>query len=182
MGRKFQKQEKFYVRVNDEIPYSEARVIYKEHGDTISEHDFNKVMRLSDARKIAERKGLDVIEINSKTTPPIVKIYEYSKYLYELKQVEKKKKKNISDIKEIQLSVNISQHDMGTKAKHAKEFIDKGNKVRVVLTMKGRELSRREESSKSFYEFLAMMGDNISYDTSPKNEGNKIITILKKKK
>ena len=71
---------------------------------------------------------------------------------------------------------------METKAKHAKEFLSKGEKVRVVLIMRGRELTRREESSKSFYEFLSLMGDEISYDSVPRNEGNKIITVLKRKK
>ena len=106
----------------------------------------------------------------------------YTKYIWELKKKKKKKKKNIVDTKEIQLSVNISKHDMEIKAKHAKEFLSKGEKVRIVLIMRGRELSRREESSKSFYEFLSLMGDEVSYDFSPRNEGNKIVTVLKRKK
>jgi translation initiation factor IF-3 len=182
MGKNFQKKETLSFRVNDEIRCYDARVIYKEHNDAVSENDFNKIMKVSDARHIAETLGLDLIEINANTNPPILKIYDYKKYLWEMKQIEKKKKKNVIDVKEIQLSVNISPHDMETKAKHAKEFIAKGHKVRVVLTMRGRELTRRDESSKSFYEFLEMMGDDISYDSAPKNEGNKLITILKKKK
>ena len=182
MGKNFQKKETLSVRVNDDIRYYEARVIYKEYSDKDGENDFNKIMKVSDARRFAEKIGLDLIEINGKTTPPIIKIYDYKKYLWELKQAEKKKKKNTVDVKEIQLSVNISTHDLEIKAKHAKEFIAKGHKVRVVLTMRGRELTRREESSKSFYEFLGMMGDDISYDSAPKSDGNKVITILKKKK
>ena len=71
---------------------------------------------------------------------------------------------------------------METKAKHAKEFLSKGEKVRVILIMRGRELTRREESSKSFYEFLSIMGDDISYDFPPRNEENKIVTVLRRKK
>lgn len=182
MAKKYQKTETFSVRINDEINYDEARVIYKEKNGEDGENDFNEVMKVSKAKKIAETKCLDLIEINAKANPPILKIYDYTKYIWELKQIEKKKKKNSVDIKEIQLSVNISKHDMETKAKHAKEFLAKGEKVRLVLTMRGRELSRREESSKSFYEFLELMGEDISYDSAPKNEGNKIIAILKKKK
>lgn len=182
MAKNFQKKNNFNVRANEEINYDEARVIYKEHNDSVSENDFNKVMKVYIAKKIAEEKGLDLIEINGKATPPILKIYDYTKYIWELKQSEKKKKKNVADTKEIQLSVNISSHDMETKAKHTKEFIAKGEKVRVVLTMRGRELGRREESSKSFYEFLGMMGEDIAYDCAPRDEGNKLITILKKKK
>lgn len=182
MAKNFQKKETIKVRANDEITYDEARVIYKEHNGVESENDFNKIMKVSEAKKFADEVGLDLIEINGKAVPPILKIYEYTKYIWELKQIEKKKKKNSVDTKEIQLSVNISKHDMETKAKHAKDFIEKGEKVRVVLIMRGRELSRREESSKSFYEFLGMMGDNVSYETAPKNEGNKVIVILKRKK
>lgn len=182
MAKNFQKKETISVRANDDIKYNVARVIYKEHNDSESENDFNKVMSVNEARRIADRLDLDLIEINGKTNPPIIKIYDYTKYVWEMKQMEKKKKKNMVETKEIQLSVNISKHDMETKVNHAKEFIDKGNKVRVVLTMKGRELTRREESSKSFYEFLEMMGDNISYDSAPRSEGNRVIAILKKKK
>lgn len=182
MTKNFQKKDNFYVRANDDITYYEARVIYKQTNGEETEGDFNKIMKVSDAKRIANNLGLDLIEINGKTMPPIVKIYDYTKYIWELKQAEKKKKKNTSVVKEIQLSVNISKHDMETKAKHAQEFIAKGDKVKVVLTMKGRELSRRDASSKSFYEFLGMMGEDVSYDSAPRNEGNKIITILKKKK
>ena len=182
MTKKTLRKEKIAVRANEEITYEEARVIYKEHNNADSENDFNKIMKVSDAMKIAEEKGLDLVEINPNAKPPIIKVYDYTKYIWELKQIEKKKKKNIVDTKEIQLSVNISKHDMETKAKHAKEFLSKGEKVRVILIMRGRELSRCEESSKSFYEFLNLMGDDISYDFPPRNEQNKIVTVLKRKK
>ena len=181
MAKNIQKKETFKVRVNDDIRYETARVIYKEKNDSVSEKDFNRVMSVYEAKKIADRLDLDLIEINGRSTPPILKIYDYTKYVWEMKQFEKKKRKNTVETKEIQLSVNISLHDMETKAKHAKEFIEKGDKVRVVLTMKGRELTRREESSKSFYQFLELIGDKVSYDLAPKNEGNKLITIIKKK-
>lgn len=182
MGKNFQKKEKITVRANEEITYNEARVIYKECNNVDGENDFNKIMKVSEAKKFADDIGLDVIEINGNANPPILKIYDYTKYIWELKQIKKKKKKNGVNTKEIQLSTNISKHDMETKAKHVKEFVAKGEKVRVVLIMRGRELSRRTESSKSFYEFLSMLGDEISYESAPRDEGNKIITVLKKKK
>lgn len=181
MGKNIQRNAVIAPRVNDEITYYEARVIYKESNNADSENDFNRIMRVSEAKRIADEKGLDLIEINGKAKPPILKIYDYTKYMWEQKQLEKKKKKNIIEMKEIQLSVNISLHDIEIKANHAKEFIAKGNRVKVVLTMKGRELTRREESSKSFYELLSLMGENIAYESAPKAEGNKLIAILKKK-
>lgn len=181
MGKNLQNKTKFSIRFNEDITYDEARVIYQAHKGQETEGDFNKVMKVSEAKKIANAKGLDLIEINRNAPIPILKIYDYTKYIWELKQQEKKKKKNEGELKEIQLSVNISKHDMETKAKHALNFIDKGCKVKVILTMRGRELTRREDSSRSFYEFLTMMGENISYDFAPKNDGNKLITVIKKK-
>lgn len=182
MNNKKQRDYKFLPRANDEITCYEARVIYKEHKDKNGENDFNKVMRVSDARRFAESIGLDLIEINGRMTPPILRIGDYQKYVWELKQNAKKNKRNSVDTKEIQLSVNISNHDMETKAKHTLSFIEKGKQARIVLTMRGRELSRREESSRSFYEFISMLGDNISYVSAPKDEGNKLIVTIKGKK
>lgn len=182
MGKDFRKKESISVPVNDEIKYDEARVIYRKSKEADSEEDFNRIMKVSEALKIAESKGLDLIEINASTKPPILKIYEYSKYIWELKQAEKKKKKSTTETKEVQLSANISLHDMETKAKHALEFLEKGCRVRIVLTMRGRELGRVEESSKSFYTFVELLGESFVYDAKPNREGNKIIAVIRKKK
>lgn len=182
MAKIYNDKKKSDLRVNEEITYFEARVIYKEKNDETSENDFNKIMKVRDAKRVANSLGLDLIEINGSSSPPVLKIYDYKKYLYEQKQVEKKNKKHNVSVKEIQLSANISVHDLETKVKQGKKFIEKGERVKLVLTMRGRELSRREESSKSFYEFLDYMGDDISYEVTPRNDGNKVIAVIKKKK
>lgn len=171
-------------RINREISgYSEVRLIYKEHRDRQSENDFNKVVKWGEAVSIAKEKGLDLIEINSKTNPPIIKLEDYSKYLYDLKKQLKQRKKNTTTLKEIQLSANISNHDLNIKANKAKDFIENGDKVKVVLNLKGRELSRREESKKSFYQFISIMLDSglVSFDSAPRDEERKSIVIFKKK-
>jgi translation initiation factor IF-3 len=84
-------------------------------------------------------------------------------------------------LKEIQLSVNIAKHDMETKAKNTRKFIEDGCRVRVTLTMKGRELSRREENKKSILEFIVMLEDIAVPESIPRDEGNKTSVILKKK-
>ena len=106
-----------------------------------------------------------------------------AKYLYELKKQLKQKNKKTTTLKEIQLSVNISLHDLEIKAKKAKEFLENGDKVKVVLTMKGRELTRREESKKSFYQFLEIMMDSgiASFESAPRDEEKKCYVIFKKK-
>lgn len=181
--RNNQRADKYAYRVDDEIyGYNECRVIYKQHRDSETEGDFNKVMSLSEAKEIARDLSLDIIEINRNGTPPIVRIYDYGKFLWEKKQDEKKKKSNTVATKEIQLTVNISMHDIEIKAKKAAEFLSKGDRVKVVLTMRGRELGRRDVSKRSFYEFLNILDGNFSYESQPRDEGNKTIVVLRPKK
>ena len=169
-------------KINDEIfGYNDVRVIYKDETDNSIDNSFNKVMSLQKAKKIAEEMELDLIEINGKSTPPILKIANYSKYLYELKKQNKQKQKTPPSLKEIQLKTNISDHDLEIKAKKAGEFITDGHKVKVVLTMRGRELARREESKKCLYKFLTLLEDVSLPESMPRDENNKSIVILKKK-
>ena len=148
MANTFSKKNNSVIepRINHEIKgVTEVRLIYKEHKDSVSENDFNKVMPWREAIRLANEKGLDLIEINGKTTPIIVKLEDYSKYLYELKKQLKQKNKKTTTLKEIQKTKNITLHDIKIKIKKAKEFLEEGNKVKVVLTMKGREFTRCEE-------------------------------------
>lgn len=171
-------------RINDEIRgHYEVRLIYKEKKDSASENDFNKIVSWKEAVRIANEMELDLIEINGNSTPAIIRLGDYSKYLYELKKQQKQKHKKTGDLKEIQLSVNISSHDLGIKVKKAKEFLSDGDKVKVVLTMKGRELMRREESKKSFYEFVnEILESGIGSLEGPiRDEEKKVIVIIKKK-
>lgn len=162
------------LKVNDEINgFDNVRIV----GENIE----SKIVSLDEAKKIASDLDLDLVEVNLKITPPVLKICNYEKLIYEMKRNEKKNKQVILPIKEIQLSVNICMHDIEIKAKQAMNFIEKGHKVKVILTMKGRELSRRDESKKSLLEFLTIT-ENVASIESLKDDGNKSIAILKKKK
>lgn len=173
-----QKDEIKEPRVNDELNGNyEVRLVYtNDNGETE-----NCICNLKDAKYTAYKMEMDLIEINPNAKPPVVKIADYSKYLYDLKKQMKAKKQNKSELKEISLSVNISTHDLEIKANKAKEFISKGDKVKVVLIMKKRELLRREENKKSILQFIILMSDVATPETMPKDEGNKTIVILKKK-
>lgn len=141
-----------------------------------------KVMHITEARKLANSLELDMILLNENTNPPILKIASYSKMMYELKKNAKKQGHNNKSMKEIQLSVSIAPNDIVTKVNKAKEFIKAGSKVKVVLSMKGREKLRREENKRSIYEFIDMLGDIAIPEALPKDEGdNKTIVILKRK-
>ena len=161
-------------RVNDEIRgYNELRIV----GEGIE----SKITTMTEARKMAEYMELDLIEINPTSNPPVVKIASYEKLMYELKKAAKKNKQSAKPLKEIQLSVNITDHDLQTKANNAKKFIENGSKVKVTLTMKGRELTRREDSKRSILEFIVMLEDVAVPEAQPRDDGNKTIVILKKK-
>lgn len=161
-------------RVNDEIRFNgNVRIV----GEGIE----SKVVTMSEARKIAEDMELDLVEIQGKLDTPIIRICNYEKMLYELKKAAKKNKQQTKPLKEIQLSVNIAKHDLETKANNAKKFIEDGSRVRVTLSMKGRELSRREDNKKSILEFIVMMDDVAIPESTPKDEGNKTVVILKKR-
>lgn len=174
----------FYYRINGDIKgYSSVRLIYKEHSSEDSPNDFNKIVSLEEAKSLSRKMALDLIEINNRVTPPIVRLCDYSKFIWEQKKKEKAKAKNGNNnvLKEIQLRANIADNDLETKAKAALKFMDSGYKVKIVLTLKGRELTRKDFSTEVFYKFLSMVGENALYDLKPKEEGNKTYAIIRKK-
>lgn len=162
---------KYYV--NDEIRFFEKVRVVGEDIESV-------VLPLQDAKKMANDMELDLVLINAKASPPIAKICDYQKMLYDLKRSMKKSKSPSQQIKEIQLSVNISSNDMATKAKQAQKFIENGNKVKVVLSMRGRELVRREENKRSILEFLVMLED-VAKIESLRDKNNRTIAIIKKR-
>jgi translation initiation factor IF-3 len=161
-------------RVNNEIRFNgDVRIV----GDNIE----SRVVSISEARKIADEMELDLVEIQGKLEVPILRICNYEKMVYEMKKAAKKSKQSAKPLKEIQLSVNIAKHDLETKANSARKFIEDGSRVRVTLTMKGRELARREDNKKSILEFIVMLEDVATPESTPRDEGNKTSVILKKK-
>jgi translation initiation factor IF-3 len=161
-------------RVNNEIRFNgDVRIV----GDNIE----SRVVSISEARKIADEMELDLVEIQGKLEVPILRICNYEKMVYEMKKAAKKSKQSVKPLKEIQLSVNIAKHDLETKANNARKFIEDGSRVRVTLTMKGRELARREDNKKSILEFIVMLEDVATPESTPRDEGNKTSVILKRK-
>lgn len=141
----------------------------------------SKVVPMTEARKIAESMGMDAVELQTRGDMPIIRICHYDKMLYDLKKAAKKNRQHTKPLKEVQLSVNIAKHDLETKINNARKFLEEGSKVKVVLTMKGRELSRREENKKSLLEFIVALEDTAIVEGSIKDEGNRTIVILKRK-
>lgn len=162
-------------RINDEIVgVSECRIT----GNGIQ----SEVLPLYKALKLAEEMEMDLIEINASVTPPIMRIAPYDKFIYQEKKNAKAKQQQPKPLKEIQLNTNIASNDLNTKANKAKEFIANGSKVKVTLTMKGRELLRREENKKAIFEFITLLDEVAIPESMPKDERNRTIVILKPKK
>ena len=174
MVKKTNAYQKPHFRVNDEIKAYQVRIV----GENVE----SKIVPLAEAKRIADDMDLDLVEINSNNgSVPIVKVVSYDKMLYELKKAAKKNKQHGVKLKEIQLRVNFASHDLETKANQAKKFIDNGDKVKVILTMRGRELTRREENKKAILEFITLLDGVALPESMPKDEGNRTIVILKKK-
>ena len=101
-------------------------------------------MKLQDALRRAQALGLDLVEVAPTANPPVCKIVDFGKYRYDLSKQDKDRKSTGSKLKEIKFRVNIDPHDYMIKVRHAEEFLDKGNKVKVHLQLRGRELSHKE--------------------------------------
>lgn len=126
------------IRVNHRIRAREVRVINGATNEQMG------VMRLPDALRKAEEMGLDLVEVAANADPPVCRIVNFGKYRYELAKQEKDKKSSAGRLKEVKFRVNIDQHDYMTKIRHAEEFLDKGNKVKVQLQFRGREMAHQD--------------------------------------
>lgn len=127
------------VSINEEIRATEIRVVDAD-GSQLG------VMKTQDARKLAYEKGLDLVEIAPGAEPPVCRIMDFGKYRFEKekKKKEAKKKQQKVDIKEVQLSYRIDTHDFETKVNHARRFLEAGNKVKVSVRFRGREMNHTE--------------------------------------
>jgi translation initiation factor IF-3 len=102
------------------------------------------VMRLDEAIRRARALGLDLVEIAPNAQPPVCRIVDFGKFRYDLAKQEKEKKHSVSKVKEVKFRVNIDEHDYLTKIRHAEDFLDKGNKVKIQLQFRGREMAHKE--------------------------------------
>jgi len=139
------------------------------------------VVTMDEARRIANDQGLDLIEIAPTAQPPVVKVADYGKFKYELqkKAAEAKKKQVVIQLKELQFRPNIEAHDLDTKLKKAHEFLLDGDKVKLVMQFKGREMAYREAGMEKFKAILARLVDiGAVVDETPKMMGNRIIAIV----
>ena len=163
------------ARINEEIRVrgGEIRVTDAE-GQTLG------IMQVRDALQMAIDQHLDLVEIAPKAKPPVCRIMDYGKYRFERdkKEKEAKKKQQVVEVKEIQLSYRIDTHDFETKVKHAVRFLTDGNKVRVVLRFKGREMSHVAMGSEIMTKFENACAEYGTADKKPVLDGRLMSMVL----
>ena len=142
------------------------------------------IMSAQEAQKLAHDAELDLVKIAPTANPPVVKIIDFSKYRYELKRREKeqKKKQRVIEVKEVRLSPNIDTNDLNTKMGAARKFLEKGNKVKVNLRFRGREMTRMMQSRYILDDFAKQLADISQVDKPSKAEGRSLVIILSPKK
>ena len=163
--------------INGQIKDKEVRVI-GQNGEQIG------IMSPKEAMKLAQEAELDLVKIAPKAQPPVCKIVDYGKYRYELARKEKdaKKKQKTVEIKEVRLSPNIETNDLNTKVNNAKKFITKGNKVKVTLRFRGREMAHMQSGKAILDEFAEQLSDVSSIEKPAKLEGKSMMMVLTEKK
>ena len=165
------------LMINEQIRDKEVRVI-GENGDQLG------IMSAKEALKLAEAAELDLVKIAPTAKPPVCKIIDYGKYRYEQarKEKEAKKKQKTVDVKEVRLSPNIDKNDLNTKVNSAKKFIQKGDKVKVTLRFRGREMAHMQTSKHILDDFADMLKDVASVEKPAKLEGRSISMVLTEKR
>ena len=138
------------------------------------------IMDLDSAKKYAYDRDLDIVLIAPQAKPPVCRAMDYGKFRYEQdkKEREAKKKQQIVELKEVQLSCRIDKHDFDTKAGRAKKFLDSGNKVRVSLRFKGREIAHPEIGEEMLERFAEAVSESGSVEKKPKLEGRQMIMFI----
>lgn len=137
-------------------------------------------MSARDAFELALEKKLDLVKIAPQAEPPVCRIMDYGKHKYEQQKREKenKKKQKITEIKEVRLSLNIEKHDLETKAKMASKFLAKGDKVKVSLRLRGRELGHTDLAIEVFERFAALIEEDGKMEKKPAAEGRSLVTFF----
>ncbi len=167
MGRRFSREPRGpQIRINHRIRVPEVRVV-AEDGSNLG------VLSTEDALKRAREKGLDLVEVNPKSMPPVCKILDFGKYKYEekKKQREAKRKQTVVEIKEIKLRPKTDDHDLNVKVRAARKFIEGGNKVKVTCRFRGREITHPEIAHRQLTFILENLDDIAHVEQSPAMEG-----------
>ena len=165
------------LMINGQIRDKEVRLIAND-GEQLG------IMSAREAQKLADEAGLDLVKISPKAKPPVCKIIDYGKYKYEQvrKEKEAKKKQKVIDIKEIRLSPNIDTNDLNTKIGAARKFLTKGDRVKITLRFRGREMAHMNNSKHILDDIAQSLSDIAVVEKAPKVEGRSMTMFLTEKR
>lgn len=161
------------MQINEQIRDNEVRVIDSEGGQL-------GIMSAREAQKLADERELDLVKIAPMATPPVCKIMDYGKYRFEQAKREKEARKNqrVVEIKEIRLGLNTDVADFNTKVRHASRFLQEGNKVKVSIRFRGREMGHPEIGQEIMERFAAACAEIGSVEKAAKLEGRNMLMFL----
>lgn len=161
------------MQINEEITDKEVRLISND-GEQLG------IVSAAQAQKLAAEKNLDLVKIAPQAKPPVCKIMDYGKYRFEQSKREKEAKKNqrVIEIKEIRLSPNIDVHDFDTKVGHARKFLSAGNKIKVSIRFRGREMTHTDLGLTIMAQFAEKCADIASVEKPAKLEGRQMLMFL----
>ena len=159
--------------INEEIRDAEVRVIDDE-GTMLG------ILPIDEALRIAEEKNLDLVNVSPNANPPVCKILDYGKYRYEIQKREKdaKKRQKVTEVKEVRLSTFIEEHDIQVKANTACKFLQDGDKVKVSLRFRGRELGHTDLGKEVMEKFAELCSEYATVDKNPVMEGRVLTMFL----
>lgn len=165
------------LMINEQIRDKEVRLIGAD-GEQLG------IVPVKEAQRIADEAGLDLVKIAPNAQPPVCKVIDYGKYRYELARKEKdaKKKQKVVELKEIRLSPNIDTNDLNTKMNAARKFLAKGNKVKITLRFRGREIAHMNQSRHILDDIAEALADVAIVEKAPKIEGRSIGMVLAEKR
>ena len=168
---RFRKEQQQEHRTNHMIRVPQVRLV----GDNVEVG----VYSIQEAIKMAQEQQLDLVEISPNADPPVCKIIDYNKFLYEKKRKEKemKAKSKASEVKEIRFTPNTDDHDFDFKAKHAEKFLKDGNKVKAYVQFKGRAIQFKERGELLLLKFAERLNDSGVLEGMPKMEGKRMLAI-----
>lgn len=160
-------------RINDNIRADEIRVID-------AEGEMQGVMTVKQALVLAEEAGLDLVEVSPHAKPPVCKILDFGKYKYEQqkKANEARKKQKVTDVKEVKISPRIEKHDYDVKMRNARKFLGNGDKVKVTMRFRGREMAHKEIGLDILNKMQEELADVGKVDLKPKMEGRQVMMVL----
>jgi translation initiation factor IF-3 len=157
------------IRINEQIRSRDVRLIDAD-GSQLG------IMSAREAMKVAEQRGLDLVEVAANVSPPVCKILDFGKYRYQLSKKQTQKK--TMGVKEVKIRPQITENDLSLKVRNIRRFLDEGNKAKVTMYFRGREIIRPEFGMKVFEKMTQLLTGKFNVEQAPKLEGNHITMVV----